>query len=141
MFFRCFPHAVPIPSVTVSISSGNLYVGSRTPLTLTCDVDFDPTLTTFVNVSVTWWRGTSLLSHHTDRVSIVSSLNSTQFTSSLTLYPLLAEDSTNFTCRAGIIPTDDLTSITASDLRDETVQVILQGQLLICTIIVISHML
>ena len=116
---------MPIPTVTVSISSGNHYVGSRSPLTLTCVVDFDPTLVNYGNVSVSWWRGTSLLTNYTDRVSIVSSLSHlTQYTSNLTLYPILAEDSANFTCRAGIISSADFNSI---DLHEETVKVILQG--------------
>ncbi len=122
---------VPTPSVTIS-TPGDLYIGA--PLTLTCDVDFDPTLASIVNVSVIWLRGVSPLFNATDHVSIISSLLDSQFTSNLTLYPLSTADSTNFTCRAGITPSGGLTSsLTASDLGEDTVsvQIILRGELVV----------
>lgn len=125
-------NAVPTPSVTISTPFGDLSGASA--LTLTCYVDIDPSLAGYVNVSVTWLKGTSPLLGAADRISISSSLLDSQFTSNLTLYSLSTADSTNFTCRAGIIPADSLTSVAASDLGEETIQVIVQGELLVlCT--------
>lgn len=124
---------MPPPTVAISVPPGNLYAGA--PLTLTCVVDFDPSLTGHVNVVVTWLRGTSIiLFNATDRVSMLSSLSDSQFSSILTLYSLSEEDNTNFTCTAGIVPsqTDGLTSLTASNLDNETVQIIIQSEPLHC---------
>ena len=118
---------MPTPSIIISTPPSDLYVGTEASLVLTCDVDFDPNLASYVNVTLTWFKGSSPLYSSADRVSISSSLKESQFTSNLTLYPLSTEDSTNFTCRAGIIPSDNLTSFIASDLIDEAVQVVVQG--------------
>ena len=119
----------PAPDVTISIPPGNVYVGA--PLTLTCDVDFDPSLASYVNVTVTWLRETSLLLNATDHISIVSSLSEYQFTSNLTLDPLSTADGTNFTCRADIILSDYLMySLSVSNVGEETVRVVVEGELL-----------
>ena len=80
-------------------------------------------------VSVSLLRGTSLLFNATDGVTISSSLLDSQFTSNLTLNSLGTSDSTNFTCRAGLVPSDDLTLLIASDLGEETVQLTILGKL------------
>ena len=118
---------VPVPSVTISTPPGDFY--EEAPLTLTCDVDFDPSLASFVNVSVTWLRGNSPLSNTIDGISIESSLLDARLTSNVTLHSLSTADSANFTCRAGIIPSDGLTSVTASDLGQETIEIIVQSEL------------
>ena len=122
---------MPPPTVAISIPPGDLFVGAA--LTLTCDVDFDPSLTGHVNVDVTWQRGNSIIFNTTDHVSIISSQSDSQFSSILTLYSLSEKDNTTFTCTAGIVPsqTDGLTSLTASNLDNETVQIIIQGELLV----------
>ena len=117
---------MPTPPVTISTPPEDLYAGVRTSLTLTCDVDIDPSLADYVNVSIMWFRETISLSDATDRVTI---LMESQFTSNLTLYSLSTADSTNFTCRAGIIPSDGFASATASDPGEDTVQVIVRGEL------------
>lgn len=119
------------PFVNISIPPEDLYAATNASLTLTCNVDFDPSLARFTNVSVTWLKESFPLSNAVHRVSISSILMDSQFTSNLTLYPLSSEDSANFTCRAGIIPSDNLTLLTASDLTEETVQVVVQGELLV----------
>ena len=118
----------PVPDVTIFIPPGNLYVGA--PLTLTCDIDFDSSIASDVNVTVTWLRETSLLLNATDYIFIASSLSESQFTSNLTLDPLSTADATNFTCRAEIVLSDDFTSLTASSVGEETVWVTVEGELL-----------
>ena len=122
--------AVPPPTVAISIPPGDLFIGAA--LILTCVVDFDPSLTGHVNVDVTWQRGTSIIFNTTDHVSILSSQSDSQFSSILTLYSLSEKDNTTFTCTAGIVPsqTDSLTSLTASNLDNETIQIIIEGELL-----------
>ena len=121
---------MPTPSVTISFPHGDLYADS--PLTLSCDVDFEPSLASFVNVSIAWLRENCSLSSVVDGVSIVSSqLQEAQFTSNLTLHSLSTADSTNFTCTASITPSDDLTSVTASDVGEETIEVIVQSEFLL----------
>lgn len=119
--------AVPTPSVTISTPPGNLVAATEASLILTCNVDFDSSLASYVDVSLTWIRGSSFLSNSIDQVSISSSLLGSYFTSNLTLYPL--EDSANFTCRAGIIPSDNLTSFIASDISEDAVEVAVEGEL------------
>ena len=118
----------PVPDVTIFILPGNLYVGA--PLTLTCDVDFDSSIASDVNVTVTWLRETSLLLNATDHIFIASSLSESQFMSNLTLDPLSTADATNFTCRAEIVLSDDFTSLTASNVGEETVWITVEGELL-----------
>ena len=108
-----------------------LYAGTTTPLTLNCSVNIDPSLASVVNVSLSWLRGATQLFNGTSR-ALISPLSESQsvFTSTLTVYPLSTVDSTNFTCRAGIIPQSDrLSSTAASDLGEETVLIIVQGEL------------
>ena len=122
---------VPTPSVSVTAPMEVLYAGTTTPLTLTCNVTTDPSLTDNVNVSVTWLRGTSQLSNITSRISISPpSKSQSVFTSTLIVYPLSALDATNFTCRAGIIPQSGggLSSTTASDLGEGTVFIVVEGE-------------
>ena len=81
-----------------------------------------------MNVSVTWLNESFPLSNSLDHISISSFLMNSEFTSNLTLYSLGIEDSTNFTCRAGIVPSDNVTSLIASDLVEDTIEVIVQGE-------------
>lgn len=118
---------MPTPSVTISILPRDVVAGA--PLTLTCTVDFDPSLTTYVNVSLMWLRETSPILENTDHVSILSSLSESQYISNLTLYAI-AEIS-NFTCRAGIIPSSAFTSLIASDLSEDVIEIIVEGELLV----------
>lgn len=118
---------VPPPSVTVTSSPEDLYAATDASLTLTCTVDFDPSLSSYANVSLTWIKGSTPLSNISNRISMLSALEDSQFTSNITLFPLSAKDSENFTCRAGIIPSNNETLVTASDLVEETVEVTVQG--------------
>lgn len=122
---------MPTPSVIISTTFEDIYAETDASLFLTCDVHFDPSLAGYVNVSLTWIKGSSPLSDFIDRVSISSYLVDSQFISNLTLYPVSIEESTNFTCRARIIPTDNFTSATASDTIEETIEVIVQSKLLV----------
>ena len=109
-----------------------LYAGTTTPLTLTCNVNIDPSLADNVDISVIWLRGTAQLSNATSRISIspLSESQSGVFTSILTVYPLSTADGTNFTCRAGIIPlSSGLSSTTASDLGEGTALIVVKGEL------------
>ena len=119
----------PVPDVTISVPPGNLYVGAL--LTMTCDVDFDSSIASDVNVTVTWLRETSPLLNATENASILSSLSESQFTSNLTLDPLSIADGTNFTCRAEIVLSDDFTSLTVGE---DTVWITVEGELLITDI-------
>ena len=124
-------NTVPTPSVSITAPMDILYAGTTTPLTLTCSVNIDPSLTSDVNVSLSWLRGASQLFNGTSR-ALISPLSESQsvFTSTLTVYPLSTVDSTNFTCRAGIIPQSDrFNSTAASDLGEETVLIIVQCEL------------
>lgn len=120
---------MPTPTVTISTSGGNLYAGTTTPLILTCFIDVDPALSSFVNVSVTWLRGTAALMNANDShfISISSLPDSHRFTSNLTVSELSTLSSTNYTCMAGIVPLDDVISATASDSSEDTVQVVVEG--------------
>ena len=109
-----------------------MYAGTTTPLALICNVTIDPSLADSVNVAVIWLRGTTQLSNTTNRVSISSLSQSLSiFTSTLTVYPLSIMDTTNFTCRAGIVPLSGggLSSTTPSDLGEGTVFIVVEGEL------------
>ena len=105
--------------------SENLYAG--TPLTLTCMVDTDPSLSGSVNISVMWLRNATPVSNAT-----ISSLVGSQFSSNLTFHFLRIEDSASFTCRACIVPAEGLTSATASDMGEDSVEIIVEGTYVTC---------
>ena len=121
--------AVPAPSVMITSSNTSDDTGAA--VTLTCSVTFDPNLSSFVNTSVTWLREDIpiLNATETESVFISSSALDSQFTSNLTLYSTNVTETANFTCRAFIIPTGELTSLVASDFQEETVPVTIQGEL------------
>ena len=120
---------MPTPSVIITSSNASDHEDIGVAVTLTCSVTFDPSLASFVNTSVTWLREDILILNSTESVLISSSPLDSQFTSNLTLYPTNDTFTANFTCRAGIIPTDELTSLIASDFQEETIPVTIQGEL------------
>ena len=122
-------HSVPTPIVTISTDMDIVYVGSRAPLILMCNVTIDSAFDIFVTVSITWLRGLTPLSNSTNHVTI-SPLSGSQspFTSSVTLSPPSIEDNTTFTCRAGAIPSAELGTATASDLGEGTVTIVVKGK-------------
>ena len=79
-------------------------------------------------ITIKWLQGTTLLTNTTDRISISPvSIYQLSFTSTLTVFPLSSMDSDSFTCRAGVISPGGVGSVTASDLGEQTVSVIVQG--------------
>ena len=130
-YILCSLHSVPAPAVTVSTDTDIVYAGTRDPLILMCNITIDSAFDSFVTVSITWLRGMTPLSNNTDHVTI-SPLSGSQspLTSSLTLSPPSIEDNTTFTCRAGAIPSAELSTATASDLGKGMITIIVQGKCL-----------
>ena len=85
-------HAVPTPTLDLSVPSGPLYEG--TSQTLTCTVTLPDTVDTDVNVTIQWTHNGTV----TD-VMIVSSMRS-PFVSTLTLSPLSMTDAGRYSCVA-----------------------------------------
>ena len=130
MYGADFLFLVSTPDVDITIPPGPLFAGSTTPLTLICTISINPATDTDISVTadmdVTWLRGSTELFDGDDRVTI-SAVHGSQpsFTSALTLDPLSTFDNTNFTCRARARPpANQLNFVTASDVGDGTVSVI-----------------
>ena len=125
-----FHHAVPTPSVTVTVQpSGPLYAGT-TSVTLTCTITLSVDVDTDVMMEVTWFRLGTPLSNTISRVSISPLAESGRtFTSNLTLSPLYPEDNTNFTCEAIGHPRPTQQFINASELgmESDSINVVLRG--------------
>lgn len=122
-------YAVPTPTVIISHPPAMLYAGTTTPLIITCSIEIDPSLLSYVNVSVTWLRGTSQLTNDTNRYSISPVLFNSQsiYISTVTIYPLSTTDRNTFSCRARIAPSNTSSLTIASDIGEDTVSVIIQG--------------
>ena len=122
----CFLHTVPTPNVSILASDGVVYAEIGTSLSLTCSILVDPNIANNVTISVTWLQGTTPLFNTTDRISIITD-SQLPFTSILTVYPVNTTDGDNFTCRAGVVPSSQFNLVTASDLDEDTVLVVVEG--------------
>ena len=87
-------HAVPTPTLDLSIRGGPLYEG--TSHTLTCTVTLPDTVDTNVTVDVQW---TPVASSDRVMTSPVTSMRS-PFISTLTLSPLSMSDAGQYSCEA-----------------------------------------
>ena len=121
---------VPTPSVSVLAPGGVVYANSDSSLSLTCSIQLDPNITHSVTVAVTWLQGRTQLFNGTNSVSIASTQLNSQllYTSILTVDQINSSDSDNFTCRAMVVPTNELELVTASDVNEDTVLVIIEGR-------------
>ena len=125
-----FIYPVPTPAVSILAPGGVVHANSASSLSLTCSIQLDPNITHSVTVAVTWLQGRTQLFNGTDSVSISSTQPNSQlfYTSILTVDPVNSSDSDNFTCRAMVVPTSELELVTASDVNEDTVLVIIEGR-------------
>jgi hypothetical protein len=93
-----------------------------------CNITIESAFADFTNVSVTWYRKTTLLVSGTDRVTISPPSGSGTLTSVLTVTPPSIEDSTTFTCKANAIPFTELASVNASDVGEGSIDVLVQSR-------------
>ena len=87
-----YVHAVPTPTLDLSVPSGPLYEG--TSQTLNCTVTLPDTVDTDVNVTIQWTHNGTVID-----VMIVFNLRS-PFISTLTLSPLSMTDAGQYSCVA-----------------------------------------
>ena len=134
MLYIIFSLAVPTPTVAIltPIENGTLETVVDSLLALNCSILVDSSLIDNVTISVTWLRGAIPISNATDRISISpldpSDTQSAMFISTLTVYPLVFEDSSEFTCSASIVPLGGVELLIASDYGEDTVTVVVQGE-------------
>ena len=88
-----YVHAVPTPTVDLSVPSGPLYEG--TSQTLTCTVTLLDTVDTDVNVTIQWTHNGTMTDVMTDGFNMRS-----PFISTLTLSPLSMTDAGQYSCVA-----------------------------------------
>ena len=93
-----------------------------------CNVTIDSAFADFTNVSINWFRGTTLLVNGTDRATISSPSGSGTLTSVLTLTPPSLEDSNTFTCKASAISSTELASVNASDVGEGSIYIVVQSR-------------
>ena len=92
--YTCISHAVPTPTLDLSVPSGPLYEG--TSHTLTCSVTLPDTVDTDVTVDVQW---IPVASSDRAMISTLTSMRS-PFISTLTLSPLSMSDAGQYFCVA-----------------------------------------
>lgn len=127
-----FLSAVPTPTVDILTPNETLEAVFNSSLSFNCTILVDSSLIDNVTISVTWLRGAIPISDTTDRISIspldqFGDMQST-FISALTVYPLVFEDSRDFTCSASIVPLGGVELLIASDYGEDRVTVIVQGE-------------
>ena len=120
---------MPTPIVSILAPGDVAYAKINTPLSLTCSILVDSNITESVAVTITWLKRGIQLFNDTGRVNIASAEpdSRSRYTSVLRVDPVYISDSDNYTCRAMVVPTDVLL-VTASDVGEDTVLVIVEGE-------------